>query len=123
MKTPFTIVQFFQVFENYNSSVFPFQLLIFLLGLISIILIHSKKEFKNYLIAGFLAALWLWVGVVYHISFFTSVNNAAYIFGSLFIIQGIFFIIELLRGKLFFSFSGSKWEYIGYFFILFGLII
>lgn len=123
METPFTTEEFFEVFERYNSAVFPFQLIILVLGFIAVLIIPGKRSIKNSLIAGFLGFLWLWIGLFYHIAFFTSINKAAYIFGGLFIIQGIFFIIELRRKKLEFSFTGQVREYVGYFFILFGLIL
>ncbi|MFO8146039.1 MAG: DUF6064 family protein [Gillisia sp.] len=123
METPFTTEQFFEVFEKYNSAVFPFQLIILALGFASVFLIPWKKNLKNSLIAGFLGLLWLWIGIVYHTAFFTAINKAAYAFGGLFIIQGIFFFIELFRKKLEFSFTGQLREYIGSFFILFGLIL
>jgi len=123
MKTPFTTEQFFEIFEKYNTSVFPVQLIIIALGIIGLVLIHSRNSVRKKLISILLGILWLWTGIVYHITFFTSINQAAYVFGSLFIIQGIFFFVEMLRGRLEFSFGGSVREYIGYFFILFGLII
>ena len=123
MKTPFTFEQFFNVFEDYNSAVFPLQPIIIILGIIAVLLIHSKKEIRNKLITGFLGILWLWIGIVYHFVFFSSINKAAYVFGGLYIIQGILLIIELFRKRLEFYFTGQLREYIGYFFILFGLII
>lgn len=61
---------------------------------------------------------------MYHISFFTSINKAAYGFGGLFILQGIIFLIEsIVRNKLEFSFKGNTKDNIGYFFIIFGLLI
>lgn len=123
METPFTTEQFFEIFEKYNSAVFPFQLVILALGLATVLLIPGWKNFKNSLIGGFLGFLWVWIGIFYHIAFFTAINKAAYAFGGLFIIQGIFFLIELFRKKLEFSFTGQLREYIGLFFILFGLIV
>ena len=123
MKTPFTIEQFFDVFENYNTSIFPLQLIILVVGIIAVFLIHGKKEIKNKYITGFLGFLWLWTGIVYHLSFFTSINKAAYGFGLLFMIQGLLFVIELFKKKMEFSFTGKTSEYIGYFFVVFGLII
>jgi hypothetical protein len=123
METPFTTEQFFGVFERYNSSIFPIQWIIIVLGIVAVFLIHSRKNIKNNLIAGFLGFLWLWTAIVYHLSFFTAINKAAYFFGGIFIIQGVFFIVELFRKKLEFSFTGRVREYLGYFFILFGLII
>lgn len=123
MKTPFTFDQFFQVFQNYNTEIFPFQLIILAMGVVAVILIHNKKSIGNKLIAGFLGFLWIWIGLVYHLYFFTGINQAAYGFGTLFILQGIFFLIELFRNRLQFSFASKTSNYIAYFFILFGLII
>jgi hypothetical protein len=89
----------------------------------AIIFLHTDKDYKDRLIAGFLGFLWIWVGIVYHISFFTDINNAAYGFGILFFIQGILFIVEGFRKKIEFSLGGKTAKYAGYFFILFGLII
>jgi hypothetical protein len=123
MKTPFTIEQFFEVFQNYNSSVFPFQLIFIIIGIVSVFLIHGKKDITSKLITGFLGFLWLWIGIVYHVVFFTSINKAAYGFGGLFIIQGVLMIIELFKNRLEFEFKGSVIQYFGYFFIVFGLFI
>jgi hypothetical protein len=123
MKTPFTPNQFFEIFEKYNSAVYPAQFIFLFLGIVAVIFLHSKGRAKNYFIGGLLSLIWLWIGVIYHISFFTTINKAAYAFGILFIIQGIFFFTELMRNRLHFHFSGKTREYIGYFFIIFGLLI
>ncbi|MCB0468416.1 MAG: hypothetical protein KDC64_09425, partial [Aequorivita sp.] len=107
MKTPFTFDQFFQVFQNYNTEIFPFQFIILAMGVVAVILIHNKKSIGNKLIAGFLGFLWIWIGLVYHLYFFTGINQAAYGFGALFILQGIFFLIELFRNRLQFSFASK----------------
>ncbi len=39
-----------------------------------------------------LSFLWLWMGMAYHILFFSAINNAAYIFGIVFMVQGILFL-------------------------------
>jgi len=123
MKTPFTQEQFFQVFEKYNHAVFPLQLALFGFGILVVLLIHRDLKNKSLWIGGFLALLWLWTGIAYHLSFFTPINRAAYGFGGIFILQGIFFLIETFRGRLQFSQKNHTWQYIGYFFVLFGLII
>jgi hypothetical protein len=46
MKIPLTTEQFFEVIESYNLAVFPAQLIVILLGILSVILLHSKKEPK-----------------------------------------------------------------------------
>jgi len=64
------------------------------------------------------------MGIVYHIIFFSAINNAAYIFGAFFIIQGIMFAgCGLIRKKLSFGYSKNIYNYIGIVFLLYALII
>lgn len=124
MKIPFTTEQFFNVFIKYNSTVFPFQWILILLGIFALFLIHSKYSLKNRLIGSFLGFLWVWIGIVYHIIFFATINKLAFVFGGFFILQGLLlFINTFLKDKLIFSFSSQTKNYFGYFFILFGLLI
>lgn len=124
MKTPFTTAQFFSVFESYNSTVFPAQIIILLAGLFSLLVLFSKRRGKNRAIGGLLAFLWIWMGAVYHIAFFSSINPAAFAFGALFILEGAFLIIEAFkRKKLVFQFKKDLSGYLAIFFILFGTVI
>ena len=124
MKTPFTTEQFFSVFEQYNSGIFPFQLVIFLLGIFSLFIVITERTGKNYIIGTLLSFFWIWMGAVYHIIFFSSINPPAYLFGGLFILQGIFLITETYgRRKLKFTFLGNSTDYLALFFIVFGVII
>ncbi len=59
MKTPYMTEQFFTVFEKYNTEVFPFHLLIFLLGTVASLLVPSTRTLKNKLIGSFLGLLWI----------------------------------------------------------------
>lgn len=123
MKMPFTSEQFFQVISDYNTTLFPAQIIIPIVGLFILGLLHSNIKHKDKTIGLFLGFVWLWIGIVYHLAFFTSIIKAAYGFGVLFILQGMFFIIEVFRNKLQFHIKKSIKDYIGYFFIIFGLII
>ncbi len=124
MKTPFTTEQFFQIFEKYNTSVFPAQIVILLLGLLMLWMAVSRKAGKDKTIAGILGGLWIWMGAVYQIGFFAVINPPAYAFGSLFILQGIFMMVESFgRKKLEFNYYGSLKNYLALFFIVFGLIV
>ena len=123
MKTPFTTEQFFLVFENYNLKVFPVQLFIVILGVATLLLIHLKNRYKNRLIGCYLGLLWIWTGLVYHIVFFSAINKDAYVFGGIFILQGILIFINTFNQRLIFTFTPQSKDYAGYFLILFGLII
>ena len=124
MKTPFSTEQFLAVFENYNTAVFPAQIILFLSGLAALFLIFSHYRLKGRTIAMILSVLWLWNGLVYQYMFFSPINKAAVFFAVLFSIEGIFILYEgLMRKRLNFSFRQLPMNYAGTFFILYGLLI
>ena len=124
MNIPFTTEAFFQVIENYNLVFFPVQIILLLLGVIAIFLLHSERPNKSRFIGGFLGILWLWTGIAYHLALFTTINKAAYGFGALYVLQGILFFVKTFgREKLVFVLNKRPWDFIGYFFIVFGLIL
>ncbi|MGE5382190.1 MAG: DUF6064 family protein [Omnitrophica WOR_2 bacterium] len=124
MKTPFSNEQFLAVFEQYNVSVFPAQIIILLLGFLALKLVFRSGVRKSIYVSSFLAILWLWSGIVYHIGFFSDLNKPAIVFGLLFIIQGVLIIYEgWFKKALAFSFTQIISNDIGLFFVLFGLII
>ena len=124
MKLPFTTEQFFNVIEKYNLTTFPFQLIILLLGIVCLFLLHSKLSSKDKLIGIYLGVLWIWIGVAYHLTFFTAINKAAFLFGGIFILQGLLILFySSIKNRLVFTFTLKVKDYLGYFFILYGLII
>jgi len=124
MNTPFTTEQFFEVFRNYNLSVFPVQFIFYIPALLVIYFIFKQTSSADKIISTVLSVLWLWMGIVYHLLFFTEINKAAYIFGFLFIIQGIiFFISGVLRNDLSFKFTPDKFGFIGAWIIFYALIV
>ena len=94
MGLPFTRLEFLQVFSDYNQSIWPLQILAGALGIFALALLFSDRPWANRLIAGILAVLWMTVGVGYHWLFFSSINAAAYLFGGLFVIAALIFLVE-----------------------------
>jgi hypothetical protein len=89
---PFTSEQFRLVFVDYNNSIWPAQIAAYLLGGVAVALLFRKARGGDRVIAGILALMWLWTGVVYHGLSFSSINKAAYIFAVLFILQGCYLL-------------------------------
>ncbi|WP_338834330.1 DUF6064 family protein [Bradyrhizobium septentrionale] len=85
---PFTPEQFLGVFVNYNQAIWPIQITAYVLGALSIALLFRRTRAVDRVITGVLAAMWLWTGVAYHALSFSAINNAAYIFAALFVVQG-----------------------------------
>ena len=124
MKTPITTDQFFSVFEKYNHAIFPVQIILFLLSILALIAIGSKIKQKDKFVAGILGVLWLWIGIVYHWAFFSHINILALGYGVVFILQGLFLVWEgILLYNLKFVFRMTVQAFLGYFFILYSLII
>ena len=89
---PFTPEQFLGVFVNYNDVIWPFQIAGYVLGAISIASLFRRTRASDRVIAGILAAMWLWTGVAYHALSFSVINKAAYIFAALFIVEGCYLV-------------------------------
>ena len=124
MKPPFTLEQFLEVFKNYNQSVFPMQWLFHFLGFSVVYFVIKPNTKSDKFISLLLAFLWLWMGIVYHIIFFTVINKVAYLFGGLFIIQCILLVFfGVVQNKLTFQFQKDKYGITGLIIVLFALVI
>lgn len=88
---PFTAEEFFDVFRRYNSSVWPSQWVLALLAIAAatIAVVGSKRGSRA--VSVILSLLWLWMGLIYHALFFTTINPAAVVFAVLFVGQGLLF--------------------------------
>lgn len=121
---PFTTQQFLDVFRDYNTAIWPVQIIAYLLGIISIFLPNQNKPQYSKVIGALLAGFWLWNGFSYHILFFSEINKAAYLFGGLFVIQGFLFLYAgLIQADLQFHFRSNIYGAVGGLFILYAMII
>jgi len=124
MKLPFTPDQFLAVFERYNTAVWPMQVMLVMLAAIAISLVLIRKSYSGKAIVNILTFFWFWMGLVYHIFYFTSINQAAFIFGSLFIVQGLLFIWSgIIKNHLAFTLKAGLKETTGLLMILYALVI
>ncbi len=104
MTLPFTQQQFLAVFEEYNLAIWPAQVIFYLAGFFAVYLLFKPGVRRDKIISAVLLLMWLWNGAAYHLFFFSAINQAAYAFAVLFLIQaGLFFITGLLQGNLSFG--------------------
>jgi len=124
MKPPFSIEQFLEVFQSYNLAIWPAQLVAYVLGILAVVLVFRKTRYGDFIISVVLAIFWLWMGGVYHLAFFTSINAAAYLFGVAFLIQGLLFLIfGCYRHQLSFRPERSGYGITGGLLILYAMVI
>ncbi|CAN7548496.1 DUF6064 family protein [Mesorhizobium amorphae] len=84
---PFSKEQFLAVFATYNLSIWPAQIVAYVVGLGLVVLLLWPSTRSGRLIAAGLALMWLWTGVAYHGAFFSTINTAAFGFGGLFVTE------------------------------------
>ena len=124
MKIPFSAEQFFEVFGSYNAAIWPAQILVYILGLIAIAVVFHQHKQSGRIVSGILAFFWIWIGIFYHMIFFSAINVAAWIFAVFYIVQGLLFItIGIIQDKLAFRFSLKPLPVVGACFICFAMIV
>jgi hypothetical protein len=94
---PFTTAEFFEMFRLYNAAIWPAQLLAYALGAIAVACLLAPGRAATRTIFVALAAMWFWTGLAYHWVFFTAINPAAWLFGFMFVGQGVIFLAAGLR--------------------------
>lgn len=117
---PFTIEQFLAVFTSYNNAIWPAQLIAYALGAIAVSLVIRGGPRADRAVAAILAAMWAFTGIGYHLTFFASINEAAYGFGALFLIEAAALAYAgVYRNRLNFGFAADPAAWAGVFFVVY----
>jgi len=121
---PFTREQFFAVFAEYNDAVWPVQVVAYLLGLGMLALVLKPSHRGDRLIGAGLAAMWVWTGVAYHALHFSAINQAALVFATFFVLQGVLlFHVAVIRGRLAFRPRGDPAHVLGWALVIYALLV
>ncbi|MBW6515703.1 MAG: hypothetical protein K0B81_03685 [Candidatus Cloacimonetes bacterium] len=124
MRIPFSVDQFLSLFKIYNITVWPIQIFFYLVALLALFLTVKRSALTDKMISIIIAYFWLWMGVIFHLFFFTMINKGAYLFGVLFIIQSILFLyFGLLKSKLSYELKLDLYGITGSIFILYALAV
>jgi hypothetical protein len=107
MTLPFTIQEFFSIFERHNAAIWPAQIVAYALGSLAVAWLWTAPDRHMRELLGLLAVFWAWNGIAYHWMFFSAINQAAYLFGGTFVLQALLFIAVALRGGMSFGAVGA----------------
>jgi hypothetical protein len=99
MTLPFSRDDFFTVFVRYNDSVWPAQVVLYALAVVAVVLAFRRSATASRGAHALLAALWLWMALVYHAGFFAGINRAALVFALIFVAQSGLFVMLAGRRK------------------------
>ena len=124
MNLPFTIDQFMEVFKTYNLAVWPTQIIAYLFGAAALLLAFRPTGYSGRIISAILSCFWVLNGAAYHLTYFSAINKAAFGFGALFILQGLFFFwAGVIRTNLSFRIRRDPSTLVGLLIILYAMII
>ncbi len=93
---PFTIAQFFAVFADYNSAIWPLQIIAYGLGILAILALWLRGTIVNHAILAVLALMWALNGIGYHFFFFAEINPIAKGFAAVFLLQSVLLTASIL---------------------------
>lgn len=121
---PFTREQFVAVVAGYNEAIWPLQVAGYIAGIVALAVLFRRSRHSNRIIAGVLGAMWLWTGIFYHALFFATINRAAYLFGGLFVVEGISLAYAgLVRDQLRFGFRSEPAAWVGIALIVYAAVL
>ena len=124
MQLPFTAEQFFAVFHAYNVAVWPAQVLLLALALVALALIVVPRRGSGMAISAILAFLWLWMGLAYHLAFFTAINPLAYGFAILSAGGGLIFLWHgVIQRNIQFRLAFNARSIIGVVLVFYALVV
>lgn len=118
---PFTIEEFLEIFRQYNLTVWPMPITLWVMGASAVFLGTRKVPASDKVASYILAFFWGWMGIAYHFAFFASINKAAYLFGVLFVLQGVLFLIA--KNKLVFRFRRDVYGITGAVLMFFAMVV
>ncbi|HER40178.1 MAG TPA: hypothetical protein ENO10_03065 [Salinimicrobium catena] len=121
---PFTTEEFLNLFEEYNLSLWPLHMILYSLGIFAILFIIMRKRTEGVAVNVMLAILWFWMGAVYHLLYFSTINPMAFVFGILFIVQSAIFIwAGVLGNQLVYRWKLDFKGITGLLFVIFSFLI
>ena len=110
MRLPFTREEFLEVFARYNVDVWPLQWGLVAAGLIAAGVLFTRSAHKERLCLALLSLMWFWMGAVYHLRYFATINPAAVGFGVLTLAEGGLLAWAAAKSELRIAWRGaSRW--------------
>jgi hypothetical protein len=123
VQLPFTREEFFDLFAAYNTSLWPAVVALWVASALACGWLVSWRRSHDRWISSLLAVLWTWSCIAYHVTFFTRINPAAWLFAAIFLVQaGLFVWSGLIRTELSFEPSRTAWTRVGSLLMVYALL-
>ncbi len=124
MTLPFTVEQFYGIFRDYNTAVWPAQWLLVAAGLAAVAAVLRPRPWSGVAVSAILGLLWTWMAVAYHLAFFTRISSVAYAFAALSMLGGATFVWQgVIRRRLTFRWAPGPKTIAGVLLIVFTVVV
>ena len=84
---------YYRMFERYNLAIWPAQLAGVSIGLAIVALLIGKRGHHERIVAGLLAACWMWIALAFHYQRYAQINWAATWFALAFASEALLLIV------------------------------
>ncbi|MFN2387444.1 MAG: DUF6064 family protein [Thermoanaerobaculia bacterium] len=120
----FSSQTYYRLFELYNAAIWPAQVVAVVLAIGILLLLRRPAEGQGRLVAGILAAFWLWIAIRFHLRRYATINWAAVYFAWAFGLEAALLIwTGIVRRGLEFAPRADRVGRIGVGIFLFALFI
>jgi hypothetical protein len=121
----FSLATYHRLFDRYNAAIWPGQIVAVALGAaIGAFLRRGADARRGRLIAGILAACWLWIAFAFHANRYTTIHWGAVYFAGAFGLEALLLVwAGILRGRLTFDRRGDAVGQAGLAIFLFALLV
>ena len=124
MALPFTVEQFYGVFVDYNTAVWPVQWILVALALAAVVGVLMPPPESGVAVSVILGLLWAWIAVAYHLAFFSRISPAAYGFAAVSAVGAVVFVWQgVVRRRLTFRWVPGPKAIAGVTLIVFALVV
>jgi hypothetical protein len=123
MNLKFSFDEFMAMLADYNDAIWPLQIIVYLVTIAILVMMFMKIRHTGKIIAAWLGILWIWVGIVFNLIYFSRVTQGGFVFGVIFIIQGLIFLYSsVARNDLAFQLNSGWKALAGLIIMLYALI-
>ena len=124
MALPFTVEQFYGVFRDYNTAVWPTQWFLVALAAAVVVAVLRPWPWSDVAVSAVLGILWAWIALAYHLAFFARISPAAYGFAALSAAGAAVFVWQgVIRRRLAFRWVPGLKAMAGVVLIAFALVL
>lgn len=124
MALSFTVDEFYGVFRDYNTAMWPAQWFLAALAIAALVAVLWPRPWSGVAVSAVLGVLWAWIAMAYHLAFFARISPAAYAFAALSAAGAAVFVWQgVVRRRLTLRWASGPKAMAGVTLIVFALVV